>query len=234
MRTKSTSWAVGIGAAALTGASIDYGETWAGRYQAQKVDLLGIAAIPAVSWQATEKLSLGLGLPILYTKLKQDLAIPNLSSPVLGPDGQARLKGDDTNIGVQVQAIYGFTDRTRLGAMYMSKFDQKMDGDIDFDLPAGGAGSVTTDTKLPFPQMVRIGLGTALTDKSTLYLGAGWENWSDLNSIVITGEANSASVPVGWKDTWHGAVGYRYLHPGGKLSQGAGLGIPHRCAGVKD
>jgi len=212
-------WSAGFGVAALTGASLDYGETWVGRYQAQKVDLLGLAAIPAVSWQATEKLSLGLGLPILYTKLKQDLAIPDLQNPVLGTDGQARLKGDDTNVGVQAGAIYEFTERTRLGVMYMTKFDQKMDGDTDVDLPAGGSGSITTDADLPLAEMVRVGLAHAFTDEYTLYLGAGWENWSKLDTIIISGEQNAASVPVGWKDTWHGSAGLRYQRGDGFEAQ---------------
>jgi long-chain fatty acid transport protein len=47
----------------LPGAQIDYNDGWVGRYQAQRVELLGVAAVPAISWQATDKLSLGfLGL----------------------------------------------------------------------------------------------------------------------------------------------------------------------------
>jgi long-chain fatty acid transport protein len=202
-------WSVGIGVAGFTGAQLDYNDDWVGRYQAQRVELLGIAAVPAISWQATDKLSLGLALPVLYTDLELDVAIPNLQDPINGPDGQASLDGDDTNVGVQAGAIYEFTDRTRLGVMYMTKFDQSFSGGVDLDLAVGSA-TVAVNTDLTFAEMVRVGLAHAINDHYTLYLGAGWENWSEFADVLITGESNSVSLPTNWKDTWHVSSGIRY------------------------
>jgi long-chain fatty acid transport protein len=207
-------WSAGFAVAGLTGASLDYNDDWVGRYQAQKVELLGIAAVPGISYQATEKLSLGLALPILYTDLELDVAIPNLQNPVTGPDGQATIDGDDTNVGVQLGAIYEFTDATRLGVMYMSKFDQSFSGGLDLDLEAGSA-QVEVDTDLTFAEMVRVGLAHKLNEQYTLYLGAGWENWSELANVLISGENNAASIRTNWEDTWHVSTGIRYQRSNG-------------------
>ncbi len=117
-------WTLGFSVAGLTGAEVEYDDDWVGRYQAQKVTLVGIAAVPGIAWRATDKLSIGLALPVLYTDLELDVAIPNLADPINGPDGQASIDGDDTNVGVQLGAIYQFNQRTRVGLMYLSEFDQ--------------------------------------------------------------------------------------------------------------
>ena len=106
-------WTLGFSVAGLTGAEVEYDDDWVGRHQAQKVTLVGIAAVPGIAWRATDKLSIGLALPVLYTDLELDVAIPNLADPINGPDGQASIDGDDTNVGVQLGAIYQFNQRTR-------------------------------------------------------------------------------------------------------------------------
>jgi len=222
-------WSAGFAVAGLTGASLDYDDDWVGRYQAQKVELIGIAAVPGISFQATEKLSLGLALPILYTDLKLDVAIPNLQVPG-GPDGSASLDGDDTNIGIQAGAIYEFTDSTRLGIMYMSKFDQSFSGDLDLDV-AIGSQQVSVDTDLTFAEMVRVGLAHKLNEEYTLYLGAGWENWSELANVLISGEANSASIQTNWEDTWHASSGIRYRRSNGFEMQ---FGVAYDSSPVDD
>ena len=222
-------WSAGFAVAGLSGASLDYGDDWVGRYQAQKVELIGIAAVPGISWQATEKLSLGLALPILYTDLELDVAIPNLQVPG-GPDGSASIDGDDTNVGVQAGAIYEFNDRTRLGVMYMSKFDQSFSGDLDLDV-AIGSQEVSVDTDLTFAEMVRVGLAHKLNDEYTLYFGAGWENWSELADILISGEENSATLRTNWKDTWHASSGIRYRRSDGFEMQ---FGVAYDSSPVDD
>ena len=209
VRKLNDRWSVGIGAAGLTGAQIEYNDGWVGRYQAQRVELLGIAVAPAISWQATEKLSLGIGLPIFYTDLELDVAIPNVQDPILGPDGQAKLDGDDTNVGVQLGAIYQFNDRTRLGVMYLSEYEQQFGGDVDLDLEVGSA-TVAVQTDLTFAQLVRVGLAHELNQELTLYLGAGWEDWSAMKEVLISGETQGVSIPTNWDDTWHASAGFRW------------------------
>ena len=207
-------WSVGFGVAGLAGASLDYEDDWVGRYQAQRVELIGISAIPAVAWQATDKLALGMSLPILYTDLELDVAIPNLQDPVAGPDGQAKLDGDDTNVGVQLGAIYEFNERTRIGISYLSKFDQEFEGSVNLDLAVGSA-EVGVDTDLTFAELVRVGLVHQLNDEYTMYLGAGWENWSQLANVLITGENNGATIETNWEDTWHASAGIKYRRANG-------------------
>lgn len=202
-------WTLGFGVAGLTGAALDYNDDWVGRFQAQKVELLGIAAIPAIAWQATDKLSLGLSLPILYTDLDLEVAIPNAVDPISGPEGKAEVDADDTNVGVQLGAIYQFNERTRLGVMYLSEYEQEFSGGVDLLLPIGSA-AVGVNAEINFAQLLRVGLAHNINDHYTLYLGAGWEDWSAFEDIIISTDAGGGVIPANWDDTWHVDAGIRY------------------------
>lgn len=204
-------WTFGFGIAGVTGATLDFNDDWVGRYQNTKLELLGIAAIPAISWQATDKLSLGFALPIMYTDLELDVAVPNLVDPLNGPDGQATIKGDDTNVGVLVGAIYQFNDRTRIGAIYQTEFDQSFSGDIDLQLQIGSA-TVGASTEIRFVQIARVGLAHEINSQYTAYLGAGWDDWSAFDDVLISTQSGGATVPTNWKDTWHASTGLKYQH----------------------
>ncbi|MCZ6642038.1 MAG: outer membrane protein transport protein [Gammaproteobacteria bacterium] len=204
-------WTLGFSVAGLTGAEVEYDDDWVGRYQAQKVTLVGIAAVPGIAWRATDKLSIGLALPVLYTDLELDVAIPNLADPINGPDGQASIDGDDTNVGVQLGAIYQFNQRTRVGLMYLSEFDQSFSGDLELNLQIGSA-AVGVETNITFAQMIRVGLAHELNSRYTLYLGAGWEDWSEFEDVLISTQSRGFSIPTNWDDTWHGSIGLKYRH----------------------
>ncbi len=199
-------WVVGISGVALTGSALDYDDDWAGRYQVQDVSIIVIGAVPAVSYRVTDKLSVGAAVPVMYSKLDMDIAVPNENSPLQGPDGQVNLDGDDVQVAGSLSFLYEFSDHTRLGGRATSKFDFKYDGDISADL----LGQVGVETNLTMAAIARVGLSHDLNQQWSLHATWGWDNWSELKDVFISTNTGGASLPRNWQDTYHYAVGADY------------------------
>ena len=81
-------WRVGLGTLSYFGLASDYNNDWVGRYYVEKSALLGMTLMPSVSYQATEWLSIGVGLNAVYGLLDTDVGVNN----GIGADGQMKLK----------------------------------------------------------------------------------------------------------------------------------------------
>lgn len=205
---------LGVSVAGWSGAGLDYDDDWAGRFQTTEVTILAMALMPTVAYQLTDKLALGLGLPIMYTELEMDLAVPN------GPgqaDGTASLDGDDTIVAVNLSASYEFNDNTRMGAIYNSEFDADYDGDIK----TTGGINVSAETNLTLAEIVRVSLSHDFNESTTGHLSWGWENWSAMGNVTISVENGGAALPRKWEDTYHYAAGVTHsLNPHWRLNAG--------------
>ena len=207
VRPINEDWTVGISGIVLAGAGIDYNAGWAGRFHDDEVSLLIGGVIPAVSYQVTERFSIGVSVPVMYGDLDMKVSVPNPEDPVNGIDGQAEIKGDDTQVGVTVGLAFELTERTRMGAMYQSKFDFEFDGDVtispvDFE--------VGVDTELTMAPIVRFGLTHEFTDQLRGHATLGWDGWSDLKSVNLSTSTGGGVLPRNWHDTYHSAIGLEY------------------------
>ena len=94
----------------------NFNDNWVGRYYIQKASLLGMSLMPAVSFKATDWLSIGAGLNAMYGYLDDQVAIRTLGSG----DGQLKVKdeiwGFGANAGVMIEPRKG----TRIGVTYLS------------------------------------------------------------------------------------------------------------------
>lgn len=199
-------WSFGTAVVALTGSVLDYDDDWAGRYQVQDVSIIVIGAVPAVSYRMTDKFSVGLAVPVMYSQLDMDIAVPNPESPVEGPEGKINLDGNDVQVAGTVSFLYEFTESTRLGGRATSKFDFEYDGDISADL----LGQVGVETNLTMAALARIGLHHDINQKWTVGATWGWDNWSELQDVFITTNTGGTALPRNWDDTYHYALGADY------------------------
>jgi long-chain fatty acid transport protein len=197
---------LGLSALALTGSVLDYDDDWVGRYQVQDVSILVIGLVPSIGYQITDKLSVGASIPVMYSKLDMDVAVPNAMSPATGPDGKVNIDGDDTQVAASLSALYQFSERTRLGIRTTSKFDFSYSGDVSSDL----LGEVGVETDLTMAAIVRIGLGHDFNETWSAYATWGWDGWSEMDDILISTNSGGAVLPRNWDDTYHYAVGADY------------------------
>ena len=101
-------WSFGVGGLALTGSALDYDDDWVGRFEATEVSLIVIGAVPSVSYKVTDKLSLGLAVPVMYSDLELEIRVPAPITPIPGQEGKAEIDGDD---GKVEEAVGSGSDR---------------------------------------------------------------------------------------------------------------------------
>jgi long-chain fatty acid transport protein len=206
-RPINDTWSVGISGLALTGSALDYDDDWVGRFEAQDVTLVVIGAIPSVAFKATDKLSLGFAVPVMYSNLELDIAVPNLASPGDGDgEGKAKIDGDDVQVAVSLSFHYQFSERTAIGGRASSKFEFDYDGNID----AKYLGQVGVNTELTLAALARIGLSHEFNDRWSGYATLGWDDWSEMNEVILSGDNNGVVLPRDWHDTYHSALGVDY------------------------
>jgi long-chain fatty acid transport protein len=194
---------VGLSVLSLTGASLDYGDDWTGRFLVQDVTLLTVSLNTSAAYRVTEWLSLAAGFTVMYAQLEMNVAVPGPR----GGEGQATIDGDDTAYGYNFGALLELSPHTRVGIIYMSEIELDFSGDVDLD-PSDL--SVGIDTEIPLAQLVRLGLYQDLSEQFTLLLSLGWEDWSTFDNQNISTERLDAKVPRKWKDTIHASIGLQY------------------------
>ncbi|WP_406821198.1 OmpP1/FadL family transporter [Pseudomonas sp. KnCO4] len=215
-------WSVGFGVYVPFGLITDYGSDDAARYWGKKSKVEVVTFQPTISYAFNDKVSIGFGPTI--NRIKGELG-SNLNSqrfPAFlggGPDGEIKIKGDDTAVGYNIGVLVQATDRTRLGLTYHSMVDYKLEGDTRVSYPvglAGLSGKFDASLKIKTPESVDFSVTHELDDNWTLYAGSTWTRWSRLESIVVKNEA-PAGYPLqtiteeqNWHDTWAHAIGAAY------------------------
>ena len=206
VRPINDTWTVGMALVGLTGAELDYNDDWAGRFQAQDVSLIVIGLVPAISYKVTDKLSLGVSVPMMYSDLEMDIAVPAPLLPT-GEEGKASLDGDDFQVAGTLSFMYEFNDSTRIGGRTTSAFDFKYSGSIE----ATKIGqSVGVDTELTMAAIARVGLSHDINEQWSGYATVGWDDWSDLGNVQLSTSSGGTALPRNWEDTYHYALGVDY------------------------
>ena len=190
----------GLGLFSLSGAALDPDDDWAGRFQLQEISLLSLSAIPSLAYRINNWLSLGAAATITYATLDYDVAAP-LSHQV------SVEKADDFAFGYILGILVEPTPRTRFGLTYLSEVDLDLSGDVDI-IPTPIASGIALD--LPLAQTLRASAYHEINEKWALVGSVAWEDWSTLESQLVSTSAGSSVIDRGWDDVWHFAVGARY------------------------
>ena len=205
-------WRVGFGTLSYFGLAEDYNDNWVGRYYVQKSSLLGMSLMPSVSYQATDWLSIGVGLNAMYGYLNTELAVNN----GIGPDGQMTLKDTTWGFGANVGVLFKLSEQTRLGLTYLSQVK------LDFsDTPSftglgpvlGGILANPSELNLgtTVPQSVMLSAYHSLNDQWAVMADFGWQDWSAFGNVQAGVEAGgTTTLNLHYQDTWHGAIGAQY------------------------
>ena len=219
-----------------------YEDDWVGRYHGTLSKVTTVTATPMVAYKANDKLSLGAGLPIQYTKARLRnatlLANPYATSPLDAyiPDNKATLEGDAIDVGYQLGAMYEFSPETRVGVNYRSEIRQKLAGDLNVYVPALDVTQTQDITaKLNPPGMLSVGIYHELNDKWSVmaeYQRVFWSSFDRLNIKSADGQ-DLSMTEENWRDTNFYSVGASYkLNDQWKLR--AGIAYDQRAVGDRD
>jgi long-chain fatty acid transport protein len=226
----------GLSSTAPLGGGVDYGSEFVGRYAIRDVTLAGLALTPSLAYRVTDKLSLGVGISVLYTTLDQSIAIRR-GAPDPAHDARVKFEDlDDWGVQAVVGLTYAFTDRLLLGIVYRSEADTDLEGDVKFEglrnpqLVAALPGSVKINWTNP--QWLEAGLRYRMDDKTQLYFNVGWQEWSKFSENELSFSNDRVQVlDRNWDDTWHAGIAVvRKLSPDSLVS----IGLAYESSPVKD
>ena len=227
---------LGFSLAGTQGGGVDYGDDFVGRYSVQRAELTAIALSPSLGFKVNDRLSLGAGVSILYTRLDEDIAInPAVVPTFSGGDGQLKIE-EATDWGYQpfLGMTYQLTDRALLGIVYRAEMDVNLDGDVKTRNLPGLIRVDSIELDWDNPQWLEAGLRYKLDDKNMMFLNAGWQEWSTFsdNTLAFSGGALDPAVTVDreWDDTWHAGIAFTHFDGG----HGTSIGFSYDSSPVED
>lgn len=193
---------LGVGVNSPFGLKTQYDSLWAGRTQGIKSDLKTVNVNPSIAWKATQSLSLGAGVSLMYA----DATLTNLA----GGAGLLKIKGDDYGWGFNLGALWQLSDATRIGLAYRSEVDQKLKGNARFSVATASNTPVTASVTLP--DSASFSLAHKMSPRLELLADVTWTGWSDFKElrIVRTTGTTLGVTEENWDDTYRYSVGASY------------------------
>jgi len=231
-------WSIGLGINAPFGLATDYNKTWVGRYHAKESDVATININPVVAYKVTDQLTLAVGVSAEYMDVTLssmvDGGLVNTGLAMAGsPLADIPMALDPTNIsnsandifaentaddwafGFNLGLMYEFTPDTRIGLAYRSEIKHKLEGDVDFKIPASVSflapmfvdQDISGDITLPATASVNF--YTKVTDKLALMADVTWTGWSCFDELTIDFESSgtSSTTTEEWDDSWRYSLG---------------------------
>ena len=193
-----------------------YDGEWKGSDHGITSKVISATTTPMVAWKATDKLSVGAGLPIQYVKAR----LSNTSSFGGQKLATSTLEGDTVDVGYQLGAMYEFDENTRIGIGYRSEINHKLKGDVSSELTAAGAGLLDPaklnqdiSARLDTPAMFSVGAYHRINDKWEVMAEYQRVFWNSFDSLDIYGRdipGLISSTPENWRDTNFYAIGVSY------------------------
>ncbi len=172
-----------------------------------------------LAMQATEQLSLGVGVNAQYFKVKMNAAIweTGTQGSILG-----EYQGDDVAFYPNFGALYQLTERTRLGLNYRMQVQHETQGDFTLydtiDNPPATLPFPASSTFI-LPDIVSLNLFHEVTRNIEFLADVTFTHWDTLQSIAVsTGQpifGGGTSTPVdshiNFKNAWRAGVGANYI-----------------------
>ncbi|HEX2492974.1 MAG TPA: outer membrane protein transport protein [Steroidobacter sp.] len=248
----NTKFALGFGVNAPFGLVTEYDAGWEGRFQALRSEIKTYNFNPSLSWRVNDGFSIGVG--VSYQRLDAELtssvnysgvvaqAVQQLVAagqlpPVLAPsiiaantglEGEARVRGDDSDWGFNIGLLFEPTQTTRIGLAYRSSIEYTVSGTVQFSEPTAanlvgrgivaivsapgsvlGDGPVSVDVEVPESAIASL---RQAFGRFALLADVGWTAWSSVEELrIVRDEGAVVSVtPERWDDAWRFALGGEY------------------------
>ena len=172
---------------------------------------------PNLALQLNDKVALGAGVSVIYSKLDFTQYFPwSAIVPVL-PDGVAEVDADGYAMGGNVALTWLPTEKQRVALTYRSSFEVHYEGDFEVSgfapIVPGTTPKSDFSTRIEFPNIVGAGYGVELSDTVRVEANFEWLEWSSNDRINIDLANNQAllagqeSIPNNWDDTIKLGVG---------------------------
>jgi long-chain fatty acid transport protein len=208
---------LGLGVFSPFGLGTEFPSTWAGRYNNYYARIKTVEINPNWAYKVNDKLSIALGLNVMWFQFKDGKAIPTAAGDV-----HAELLGDSWGWGFNAAVQYRPLDWMSLGVSYRSRESQQLEGDASFVKPAGLPSTYFRNTSahgdLNLPDEVFIGIAFKPMKNLTIGGGGIFTRWNTFDALTIVYDTNLlggagttvSSTPKNWKNVWKYQVGVEW------------------------
>lgn len=211
----------GIGFFVPFGLGSQWPPTWAGRYITTYSSLKTYTLNPVISIRPLDRISVAVGLDVMWSSVELKRKIPLVFGPMQLPDGESRLRGDGHGFGVNLGALWEVVKGVKLGLSYRSQIAVDYKGNLDLTLPQRipGPRQVSGLAKLIFPPFITTGISVSRLAPWTFNFDVTWTGWSSYNQLIVylkqpilvNGRPSANLVqPKSWRDTWTFRFGVNY------------------------
>ncbi|QUM81559.1 outer membrane protein transport protein [Moritella sp. 5] len=200
-------FAVGLGLFSSYGVTTEFESDYVVGAAAGKTDLVTFNINPNLSFKATEKLSLGVGVSAVYGKATiernygdlvaaggfsaakknsaSDAAAAATARAVNNPGKDLfLLEGDAWGFGWNAGVLYEINKNNRIGLAYRSQVDLGFEG--DFTGATSGGNKVKASLDLPLPATAEFSGYHALNDSFAVSYSVLWTEWSKFEELKAT------------------------------------------------
>ena len=195
----------GFGTYCEYGLGTKYKNNWAASWDTTETTIEQFTFNPNLAYKITDWWSIGVGARMSY------ITFENYGSPYVGVPllGRSHLEGDDFNCGWLLSTQFKITDDLSIGAVYRSRIDHTIKGDMEATLPGGTTLSGKAQADLTLPSSATIGANYDFTKKFRGGASLTWTEWSTIDTILFEMDP-SKQLDLGWNDAWRVGFGFEY------------------------
>ena len=213
----------GFGTYCEYGLGTKYDNGWDLRFDTTETTIQQFTFNPNIAYKVTEDWSVAVGARMSYItfenfKTPLDAVIPQYGGHQFI---RTHLEGDDFNCGYELATQYKVTDDLKLGFVYRSRINHRIEGDMSAKTagPAGMAGAPVNGSaaaKLVLPSSFTMGANYDFTKKFRGGVSLTWTEWSTIDHIdfrlpkTIQGVDKSYTEELNWRNAWRTGFGFEY------------------------
>ncbi len=213
---------LGLGTYCEYGLGTKYDDNWLLKADSTETTIEQFTINPNIAYKITEDWSVSFGARLSYMTFENYKTPLDMGHDLLGRQNiYTKLKGDDINCGYMLATQYKVNDALRLGLVYRSRINHRIEGDFDargavhplFSAATGAAVPPSGDAraKLVLPASVTFGANYDFTSKFRGGAALTWTEWSTVNHIDFRLPApSSRTQKLNWHDAWRIGFGFEY------------------------
>lgn len=193
---KGSKFGLGFGIYTPFGSGTKWPDEWEGRYLSQEIELQSIFFQPTISYRLNDILSVGAGFVYAYgnVTLRQALPVQFLD----GSDGNAKLRGHGSGLGLNVGIHAQVLKDLNLGLTYRSQVNMKVkSGDAVFHVPTSLESAFPNSkfsTSLPLPAVLSLGVAYTVNSKLIIQADFNYVNWKPYDTLSFDYKQNTPQL----------------------------------------
>ena len=225
----------GFGTYCEYGLGTKYDNDWGLRFDTTETTIQQFTFNPNIAYKITDAWSVALGARMSYITFEnyktpwdsKNFFEPGGLTPYpagtpLGPQYiRTHLEGDDFNCGYELATQYKVTDDLKLGFVYRSRINHRIEGDMDVQssgtvAPSAAPRNGSAAAKLVLPSSFTMGANYDFTKKFRGGVSLTWTEWSTIDHIdfrlpkTIQGVDKSYTEELNWRNAWRTGFGFEY------------------------